>query len=83
MAWRWAKSNYRSGPNESTEINLRRRCQSCHGQDPGSIFTFLINVGPKAPPEVHGLPPADDGHARFVAQEKMKRADFGSLHPPN
>jgi hypothetical protein len=63
--------------------NLRRRCQSCHGQDPGSIFTFLINVGPKAPPEVHRLRPADDGHARFVAQEKMKRADFGSLHPPN
>lgn len=63
---------------------LRRRCQSCHGQDLDSIFTFLIHVGPKeAPPEVHRLRPADDGHARFVAQEKMKRADFRSLHPPN
>lgn len=58
---------------------LRRRCQSCHGPDPGAVFTFQMKLGRNAAPKVRRLRTTADEHARFVARQKMKKADFKLL----
>lgn len=59
---------------------LRRRCQTCHGDEVGEIFTFSIvrPPGQRMPP-VRQLKSVDDPHSAFVAIQKMKKADFKSL----
>ncbi len=64
-------------PDEAILTPLRRRCQSCHGEDIGTIFTFSFH-DPKPPP-VRELKVADNEHAHFVARSKMQRADFEEL----
>ena len=60
---------------------LRRRCESCHGPDITSVFTFMMHDDPRrSPPPVRQLRPADDMHAAYVATEKMKQTNFKSLH---
>jgi len=60
---------------------LRRRCESCHGPDVTSVFTFMAKSIPSQPsPPVRQLRPADDLHAVYVATEKMKQPNFKSLH---
>jgi len=60
---------------------LRRRCESCHGPDVASVFTFMAKSIPSQPsPPVRQLRPADDLHAVYVATEKMKQPNFKSLH---
>jgi hypothetical protein len=60
---------------------LRRRCESCHGPDMTSVFTFMMHDDPRrSPPPVRQLRPADDMHAAYVATEKMKQPSFKSLH---
>jgi hypothetical protein len=60
---------------------LRRRCESCHGPDMTSVFTFMVHDDPRlSPPLVRQLRPADDEHAAYVATEKMKQSNFKSLH---
>ena len=60
---------------------LRRRCESCHGPDMTSVFTFMMHDDPRrSPPPVRQLRPADDMHAAYVATEKMKQLNFKSLH---
>ena len=60
---------------------LRRRCESCHGPDITSVFTFMMKDDPRrSPPPVRQLRPADDMHAAYVATEKMKQPNFRSLH---
>jgi hypothetical protein len=61
--------------------NLRRRCQSCHGVDATSLFTFEIASDPRQSPRpVRQLRVADDLHATYVAKEKMEQPNFKSLH---
>jgi hypothetical protein len=60
---------------------LRRRCEACHGQGSGEFFTFARVPLPEPwrPPAVRQLRSADDLHAGYVVEQKMKRADFESL----
>jgi len=61
--------------------NLRRRCQSCHGVDAASLFTFEIASDPGQTPRLaRRLRVADDLHASYVAKEKMEQPNFKSLH---
>ena len=61
--------------------SLRRRCEACHGEDAGSFFTFARVPLPKPwrPPAVRQFKSIDDPHAGYVAQCKMKQADFKGL----
>ena len=61
--------------------SLRGRCVACHGEDAGAFFTFAKIPLPTRwrPPAVRQLKSTDDPHAGYVAQQKMKRTDFGSL----
>jgi hypothetical protein len=59
---------------------LRHRCESCHG-DETSLFSFRINPIPgRGLHKVRQLDPAEDEQASYVAQRKMERQDFKSLH---
>ena len=61
--------------------NLRRCCQSCHGVDAISLFTFEMMCDPRQSPHpVRQLRVADDIHAAYVAREKMEQPNFKSLH---
>jgi len=69
-------------PRESPTLgSLRRRCEVCHGQDVGGLVTFARVPLPEPwrPPAIRQLKCADDPHAGYVAQQKMKRADFRGL----
>ena len=61
--------------------SLRRRCEACHGEGSGEFFTFARIPLPKPwrPPLVRQLRFGDDPHAGYVAERKMKQADFKSL----
>jgi hypothetical protein len=60
---------------------LRRRCESCHGPDMTSVFTFMVHDDPRlSPPLVRQLQPADDVDAAYVATEKMKQSNYKLLH---
>lgn len=60
--------------------NLQRRCQGCHGKDPGAFFTFAqIPIEGRPVPPVRQLRSSDDPHGAYVAQRKMEREDFKSL----
>ena len=60
--------------------SLRRRCEACHFTDVASVMTFSLHRAPgEQPPAIRQLRAMDDSHARYVAQEKMKRADFQLL----
>ncbi len=59
---------------------LRRRCESCHGPDVTSVFTFMVHDPRLSPPLVRQLRPADDVHAAYVATEKMKQSNSKLLH---
>jgi hypothetical protein len=63
--------------NEAVLVPLRKRCQSCHGEDVGTVFTF--SVQDPAPPRVRPLNNADDEHARYVSRRKMERSDYKEL----
>jgi hypothetical protein len=61
--------------------NLRRRCQSCHGADATSLFTFDMITDTRRPPRpAHQPRAADDLHATYVTKEKMEQPNFKSLH---
>lgn len=60
--------------------SLRRRCEARHASDVKRVMTFNRVRSPgEQPPAVHVLRAVDDSRARYVAHEKMKRADFQSL----
>jgi len=61
--------------------DLRRRCQSCHGADATSLFTFEMMPDLRQPPRpARQLRAADDLHATYVTKEKMEQPNFKSLH---
>jgi hypothetical protein len=59
-------------------VTQRRRCAACHGEQAAVVMTFQAHVR-ESPPPVQVLRPADNLHGDYVAQEKMKRADFKAL----
>lgn len=62
---------------EAVLVPLRRRCQSCHGEDVGTVFTFSVQA--TNPPPVRRLKTADNEHATYVSRRKMQRLDFEEL----
>jgi hypothetical protein len=56
---------------------LRKRCQSCHGEQIDTIFTFSVKSPDPLP--ARRLVAADNQHARDVARRKMQRKDFQAL----
>jgi len=58
---------------------LRRRCQSCHGDDITSVFTFEMKLGPGRAPRVRQLPVVEGLHAAYVAKQKAAERSFKSL----
>jgi hypothetical protein len=56
---------------------LRKRCQSCHGEEINTIRTLLGHL--PNPPPVRQLNIADNARAREVSRRKMQREDFREL----
>lgn len=67
----------RLGQGEAILAPLRKRCQSCHGEDVRTVLTF--SAQDPAPPLVRRLNTADNEHGRNVSRRKMQRADFDEL----
>jgi hypothetical protein len=58
-------------------VPMQSRCESCHGVNTATLFTFAAHVPSGAP--VRQLVPSDDRHARDVAARRMRRASLKAL----
>jgi hypothetical protein len=59
-------------------VPLRKRCQSCHGQDLEIVLTFAVHHA-QSPQPVRLLLTATNERAVDVARRKMERPDFQAL----
>ena len=69
-----------TAPDTPVLVTLRRRCQSCHGDNMTSIFTLEMKLPPdKDAPRARQLPVLEDRHANYVAEKKTEERTFKSL----
>ena len=67
----------RPGRPEPILATLRTRCESCHGQDLGVVFSLQRHA--PADGRARAADPASDEHAGEVARRKSGRPDFRAL----
>lgn len=59
-------------------VNLRQRCEGCHGRGAAGLFTFSTH-DPLPLPPIKLLPPLENLHGWYVAGRKQEREDFKAL----
>jgi hypothetical protein len=66
------------GPGPPVLVPLPFRCDACHGESPGTVFTLQKGINREAPP-IRPLDTRKNEHAQSVIERKINREDFKLL----